>query len=77
VQIEVPPCGQFFGWTQISTGGSEADQLVVKVPFDPTCGALAGQSQVVDQVIPLGPDQGFVPHAPVGPIQAFQGPPLG
>jgi hypothetical protein len=78
VQIQVPPCGRYFGWTQVPTsGGSVGDQVVVSVPFDPTCSAVTDQSQEVDQVIPLGPDQGLVPHAPVGPVQAFQGPLLG
>ncbi|HTT87160.1 MAG TPA: hypothetical protein VMF60_07325 [Acidimicrobiales bacterium] len=77
VQIEIPACGHYFGWTQVPTGGgSTADQVVVSVPFDPTCGALSEQTQVVDQVVPLGSGQSLVAHAPVGPVQALQGPPL-
>jgi CelD/BcsL family acetyltransferase involved in cellulose biosynthesis len=73
VQIQVPPCGRYFGWTQVpETGGALADQLVVAVPFDPDCGTTVAQSQPVDQVVPLGSGQAQVAHAPVGPIQALQ-----
>lgn len=73
VQIQIPPCGQYYGWTQVATtGGSPAVQVVVAVPFDPQCGATASQSQAIDQVVPLGSGQGLVAHAPVGPVQALQ-----
>jgi hypothetical protein len=73
VRIQIPPCGRYFGWTQIPTTGTGiADQVVVGVPFDPSCGATVAQSQLVDQVVPLGPGQTLVGHAPVGPIQALQ-----
>jgi outer membrane biosynthesis protein TonB len=75
VQIEVPPCGSYYGWTQVPTSGSVADQVVVSVPFDPTCGSAVPQSQSVDQVVPLGSGQGLVGHATVGPVQALQAPP--
>ncbi len=73
VQIEIPPCGHYYGWTQVPrTGGGVADQIVVAVPFDPTCGSTVPQGQTVDQVVPLGPGQALVAHAPVGPVQALQ-----
>ena len=73
VQIQVPPCGRYFGWTQVpEAGGALADQVVVAVPFDPACGTTVAESQPVDQVVPLGAGQGQVAHAPVGPVQALQ-----
>ena len=73
VQIQVPPCGRYYGWTQLPTTGTGiADQVVVDVPFDPSCGAATPQSQVVDQVVPLGPGQKQVGHAALGPIRALQ-----
>jgi hypothetical protein len=73
VQIQIPPCGSYYGWTQVPrTGGGVADQIVVAVPFDPTCGSTASQGQSVDQVVPLGSGQDLVAHAPVGPVQALQ-----
>ena len=73
VQIQVPACGHYFGWTQVpAAGGVLADQVVVAVPFDPNCGSTASESQPVDQVVPLGAGQAQVAHAPVGPIQALQ-----
>ncbi|HEY7948941.1 MAG TPA: hypothetical protein VID75_14765 [Acidimicrobiales bacterium] len=73
VQIQIPPCGRYYGWTQMPTTGTGiADQVVVAVPFDPSCGATAAQSQLIDQVIPLGPGQALVGHAAVGPIQALR-----
>jgi hypothetical protein len=73
VQIEVPACGHYYGWTQVPTaGGGSADQVVVSVPFDPACGSSAPQSQAVDQVVPLGAGQGLVTHADVGPVQALE-----
>jgi hypothetical protein len=78
VQIQIPPCGQYYGWTQVpTTGGGVADQVVVSVPFDPTCGATAPQPQAVDQVVPLGSGQGAVDHAVVGPIEALEALPSG
>jgi hypothetical protein len=73
VEIHVPPCGQYYGWTQIQVaGGGVADQVVVSDPFDPQCGTAVSLSKTVDQVVPLGSGQGLVGHAPVGPIQALQ-----
>jgi cell wall-associated NlpC family hydrolase len=73
VQIQIPPCGQYYGWTQVATtGGTQAVQVVVAVPFDPLCGTTAAQSQAVDQVVPLGSGQSLVAHAPVGPVQGLQ-----
>jgi hypothetical protein len=78
VEIQVPACGHYFGWTQVpSTGGGLADQVVVSVPFDPACGSTVGLSQAVDQVVPLGPGQALVAHAPVGPVEALQALPGG
>jgi len=78
VEIQVPPCGHYYGWTQVPvTGGGSADQVVVSVPFRPACGSTASQGQAVDQVVPLGPGQALVGHAPVGPVQALQALPGG
>jgi hypothetical protein len=73
VQIHVPPCGRYYGWTQIQVaGGGVADQVVVADPFDPGCGATAAVSQAIDQVVPLGSGQNQVGHAAVGPVEALQ-----
>jgi hypothetical protein len=72
VQVQLPACGEYYGWTQVmAPGDASADQVVAAVPIDPTCGS-APQSQLVDQVVPLGSGQGLVGHAPLGPIQALQ-----
>ncbi|MGH9018731.1 MAG: hypothetical protein ACRDY1_13360, partial [Acidimicrobiales bacterium] len=77
VQIQVPPCGHYYGWTQIpTTGGGVADQVVVAVPFDPACGDPTSHSQAVDQVVPLGAGQGLATHAPVGPVDALRALPV-
>jgi hypothetical protein len=60
-----------------TTGTGIADQVVVAVPFDPTCGATAPQNQPIDQVVPLGAGQALVGHAAVGPIKALQTLPTG
>jgi hypothetical protein len=73
VQIQVPACGHYYGWTQVpTTGGGLADQVVVSVPFDPACGSTVPQTQAVDQVVPLGSGQGLVNHAPVGPVRSLE-----
>jgi hypothetical protein len=73
VQIQIPACGHYYGWTQVPTpGGGQAVQVVAAVPFDPTCGATVAQSQSVDQVVPLGSGPGSTDHAPLGPVEALQ-----
>ena len=73
VRIQIPACGRYYGWTQIPTTGTGiADQVVVAVPFDPRCGSTQVQSQLIDQVVPLGPGQTLVGHAVIGPIRALQ-----
>jgi hypothetical protein len=73
VQIQIPACGHYYGWTQVpTTGGNQAVQVVVAVPFDPTCGSTVVQSQSVDQVVPLGSGQALTGHAPLGPVDALQ-----
>jgi hypothetical protein len=73
VQIQIPACGHYYGWTQVPTsGGGEAVQVVASVPFDPTCDSTVVQSQSVDQVVPLGSGQGSTAHAPLGPVEALQ-----
>jgi len=76
VEIEIPPCGHYYGWTQLVAGGGVDDQVVVAVPFDPVCGAAEGQSQSIDQVVPLGTAHGLVGHAATGPVQALQALPV-
>jgi hypothetical protein len=76
VEIEIPPCGHYYGWTQLVAGGGVDDQVVVAVPFDPVCGATEGQSQSIDQVVPLGSAHGLVGHAAIGPVQALQALPV-
>jgi hypothetical protein len=72
VQVDIPPCGHYYGWTQVpGAQGAVADQVVAAVPFDTPCPSTATQSQPVDQVVPLGSGQGLVGHAPVGPVQAL------
>jgi hypothetical protein len=72
VQVQLPACGAYYGWTQVpAPDGAQADQVVAAVPFDPTCGS-APQTQLVDQVVPLGSGQSQVGHAALGPIQALQ-----
>jgi len=72
VQVQLPACGAYYGWTQVpAPDGAQADQVVAAVPIDPTCGS-APQTQLVDQVVPLGSGQSQVGHAALGPIQALQ-----
>lgn len=72
VQVTVPPCGRYYGWTDVPTSeGGVAVQVVAAVPFDPACGATTAQTVSVDQVVPLGPEQGVVAHAPLGPVSVL------
>jgi len=76
VQIQVPACGHYYGWTQVpTTGGGVDDQVVVAVPFDPKCGS-AGAPEANRWTRSFPPRIGPVltGHAPVGPVQALQGP---
>jgi len=70
VQVSLPACGTYEGWTELpSPGGGQVTEVVAHVPFDPACGRPASV-QVVDDVVPLGTAQSTVSHAPLGPVQA-------
>jgi hypothetical protein len=72
VVVSLPLCATYYGWTDVQGAGTTAVAVEVeaRVPFDPTCGAPAGSSQTVDDVVPLGKAQAQVPHAPLGPVEA-------
>jgi hypothetical protein len=74
VQVSLPACGTFFGWTALEP--TAAIEVVASVPYDPDCGNPAG-TQTVDDVVPLGRAQAGVIHAPLGLVDAEQSLPTG
>jgi len=68
VQVALPACATYDGWTELGAPSAGAVEVLAKVPYDPSCGTPAG-SEVVSDVVPLG-SGAQVPHAPVGPLQA-------
>jgi len=74
VQVSLPACGTFYGWTALQPTG--AIEVVASVPYDPDCGDAAG-TQTVDDVVPLGRAQAGVAHAPLGLVDAERSLPTG
>ncbi|MGH9029705.1 MAG: hypothetical protein ACRDV4_08845, partial [Acidimicrobiales bacterium] len=75
VNVTIPLCGQYVGWTELAaaTGASGPSiEVVATAPFDPDCGASAPDVMAVDSVVPLGSAQQQVPHAPVRPIDELK-----
>ena len=68
----IPACGTYFGWTDLTTqNASSALEVLARAPFDPRCTPEADSPLVVDSVVPLGPAQAQVPHAPLGPVDGL------
>jgi hypothetical protein len=72
VRVTMPPCGTFYGWTDVPRPVPASIQVVARAPFARDCGSKAPVTQVVDGVVPLGNTQAQVPHAAVGPIDGLR-----
>lgn len=72
VRVTMPACSAYFGWTEVPAPSASSVQVVVRTPFDPTCGSTATSTLVVDDVVPLGTPQNHVPHAALGPVDALR-----
>ena len=72
IVAQVPGCGSYVGWTELTIGSVTATQVEAAVPYNPQCANLAPASKVVNLVVPLGPGQSAVPHAPVGPVDNLE-----
>jgi hypothetical protein len=72
VRVTMPPCGSFYGWTEVATSGTNSIQVVARVPFDPVCGSKVPVTETVDNVVPLGKSQTALPHAAIGPVDALR-----
>jgi len=64
VNVQIPACGTYVGWTAI---GSDVE-VEAAVPYDPQCGATAPTTQAINLVVPLGSTGTSPPHAALGPI---------
>ena len=71
VSATIPPCAQYFGWTQVAAVGAGTVQVVASAPFGAECGTTTSSTRVVDDVIPLGSAQAQVGHAALGPVAAM------
>ncbi len=72
VRMTLPPCGTYFGWTELPGQSASPIQVVASKPFDPDCGSKVSSSLVVASVVPLGAAQAQVPHAPLGPVEGLR-----
>jgi hypothetical protein len=71
IAVDVPACGSYVGWTEITIGSATATQVEAAVPYSPQCADLAPVQKIVNLVVPLGGGQS-VPHAPTGPVDNLQ-----
>ncbi len=72
VQVTMPPCSTYYGWTDVAGTSAAVVEVVVQTPFDPGCGSKAPLVVAVDDVVPLGGAQTLISHAAVGPIDALR-----
>lgn len=72
VHVTLPACSTYFGWTEVPGQGAASVQVVARKPFDSNCGSDTATTLTVDDVVPLGPAQTHVPHAPLGPVQGLR-----
>ena len=72
VQVTMPACGTYYGWTDVAGTSAATLQVVAQTPFDPSCGSNAPDVQIVSGVVPLGSAQARVPHAVLGPVDGLQ-----
>ncbi len=72
VQVTMPACGTYYGWTDVAGTNPASLQVVAQTPFDPSCGSNTPNVQIVSGVVPLGSAQSRVPHAVLGPVDGLQ-----
>ncbi len=72
IVVQVPGCGSYVGWTELSIGSVTATQVEAAVPYNPQCANLAPTTKIVNLVVPLGSGPSTVPHAPVGPVDNLE-----
>jgi hypothetical protein len=71
INVEIPACGAYVGWTELTIGSSTDTQVEAVVPYDPQCANPVTVQKVVNLVVPLGGGQS-VPHAPTGPVDNLE-----
>ncbi len=67
IVAQVPGCGTYVGWTELTVGGSTDTQVEAAVPYNPRCANPGPVQKIVNLVVPMGGGQS-VPHAPLGPV---------
>jgi hypothetical protein len=72
VDVTLPACATYYGWTEVAASGTDSVQVVARVPFDSGCSSTAPMTETVDDVVPLGRAQAQVPHAALGPVDALR-----
>jgi hypothetical protein len=72
VNVTIPACGSYYGWTEQPGPGTAALEVVARWPYDSRCPSGVAQTQTVDDVVPLGDAQNQVPHAPLGPVAGLR-----
>jgi len=72
VRVTMAPCSTYYGWTDVSTTGNAAVQVVALEPFDPGCASKTPPVQIVDSVVPVGAAQTQVSHAALGPVDGLR-----
>ncbi len=68
IVAQIPRCGSYVGWTELTAKSGTETQVDAVVPYDPKCPDLAPVAKTVDLVVPLGSGPKTVAHAPLGPV---------
>jgi hypothetical protein len=68
VDVTIPACGFYVGWTELTVKTATLIQVQAVAPYDPQCRATTTAAKVVSLVVPLGSTSTSVPHAPIGPV---------
>jgi hypothetical protein len=75
VDVTIPACGYYVGWTELTVKSNTYVQVQAVAPYDPPCSATTTAAKVVNLVVPLGSTSSSVPHAPIGPVDNLDVPP--
>jgi hypothetical protein len=67
IVVQIPACGVYVGWTELTAVASLPTQVQAAVPYDPAC-PTGADSKIINLVVPLGSQQSSVAHAAVGDI---------
>ncbi|MFZ0667702.1 MAG: hypothetical protein WAM97_18290 [Acidimicrobiales bacterium] len=72
IVVQVPACGSYVGWTNVTMPGGPGIQVQASVPYDPQCANASSTNQTVSLVVPANSGQTSIPHAPIGPIDDLE-----